>query len=104
MRLPEEVEQAFIALQEERRVRLEGNILKMLETDSEAFQEYIQNGLAKDDELRKKRLEITRQVQDQNKKLQQKAEENDKLMDEIKQALADADQAKEDALNDLDLM
>jgi len=70
MRLPEEVEQAFIALQEERGIRLEGNILKVLETDSEAFKEYIQNGLTKDDELRKKRLEITRQVQEQNKKSQ----------------------------------
>jgi predicted RNase H-like nuclease (RuvC/YqgF family) len=104
MRLTEEAETSFISLLEERGVRLEGNILKVLETDSEAFKEYIQNGLTKDDELRKKRLEITRQVQEQNKELQQKAEENDKLMDEIKQALADADQAKEDALNDLDLM
>lgn len=104
MRLPKQVEQDLIQLSEQRRVLLEGNILKVIETDSEEFQKYIETAKENDRSNRKKRLEITRQVQDQNKELASKAEENEKLMDELKEALRHADEAKDEALNDLDLL
>lgn len=104
MRLPKEVEQSLIELAETRKVHLEGNILKVLETDSTNFQEYIKTATEKDAETRKKRLEITRQVQDQNKELEQKAEENDQLMTDLKVALEKAEEAKQAAVDDLDLM
>jgi hypothetical protein len=127
--LPEEIEAQFIALAKSKGVYLEGNIIKMLEDDHPDFKAYLEEALEKDAENRKKRLEMTKQVQDQNKVLEQrakendrlmaelkdftkqiqdqnrelqyKAEENDKLMKDIKVALGVAEKAKEDALNDL---
>jgi len=94
----------LIHLSNERNIYLEGNILKVIETEDESFQEYLKEAAEKDREARKKRLEVTRTVQDQNKELEEKAQENDKLMDDLKLALSDAEGAKEAALNDLDLI
>lgn len=96
--------QQLLDLAENRRVYLEGNIIKLIKTEDEDFIKYLEAAKEKDAETRKKRLEITRQVQDQNKELAAKAEENDTLMIELKEALAQAEGAKEEALNDLDLM
>lgn len=87
-----------------RRVYLEGNILKLIESESPEFQEYIKEATLKDEDTRKKRLEITRQVQDQNKELESKAKENDQLMSDLKIALDEAEKSKQAAMNDLDLM
>ena len=129
--LPEEIESQFIDLAKTKGVYLEGNIIKMLEDDHPDFKAYLEEASSKDAENRKKRLEMTKQVQDQNKVLEQrakenemlmaelrdftkriqdqnrelqyKAEENDKLMKDIKVALDVAEKAKEDALNDLSI-
>ena len=94
----------LLDLAKERRVYLEGNIIKVIETEDEDFKKYLVEAKEKDNETRKKRLEITRQVQDQNKELAAKAKENDALMVELKEALSQAEGAKDAALNDLDLM
>lgn len=96
--------QQLLELAANRRVYLEGNIIKLIKTDDEDFKKYLEEAKEKDAESRKKRLEITRQVQDQNKELAAKAEENDALMTDLKEALTQAEGAKEEALNDLDLM
>ena len=96
--------QQLLDLADNRRVYLEGNIIKLIKTEDEEFKKYLEEAKEKDAETRKKRLEITRQVQDQNKELAAKAEENDALMFELKEALSQAEGAKEEALNDLDLM
>ena len=96
--------QQLLDLAKERRVYLEGNIIKVIETEDEDFKKYLVEAKEKDSETRKKRLEITRQVQDQNKELAAKAKENDALMVELKEALSQAEGAKDAALNDLDLM
>ena len=83
---------------------VEGNLIKLLDDCEGEFVEYIETALAKDSDKRKKRLEITKQVQDQNKELQTKAEENESLMEELKEALKKAETAKEAALEDLDVL
>jgi hypothetical protein len=94
----------LIQLSKEKNIFLEGNIIKVIESDDEEFKEYLLKSKEKDQTNRKKRLEITRQVQDQNKKLEEKARENEDLMSELKEALDEAEGAKEAALNDLDLI
>ena len=96
--------QQLLDLAKNRKVYLEGNIIKLIKTDDEDFKKYLEEAKEKDSETRKKRLEITRQVQDQNKELADKAKENDTLMIELKEALEKAEGAKDAALNDLDLM
>lgn len=103
IKLAPEDEQHFINLGK-KKIYLEGNILKVIESESSDFLEYLR--LAKDNDTsnRKKRLEVTRQVQEQNKELQTKADENDRLMDELKVALASAENAKREIENDLDVL
>ena len=104
MKLSPEIESEFIKLAEDRGVSLEGNILKLIEPQAENFKDYIESAINKDTENRKKRLEITRQIQEQNKELAEKALENDGLMVDLKDALELAEKAKEEALSDLDLI
>lgn len=104
LKLNEEAQSALIDLGESRGIFIEGNILKLFDATEDAFKTYIDTALEKDAERRKKRLEITKQVQDKNKELQEKANENDTLMAELKEALKVAEDAKEAALSDLDVM
>ena len=103
-KITEESENIFLEIEKQHNVFLEGNILKILEANSEEFKNYIERSLSKDSENRKKRLEVTKKFQDQNKKLEQKAEENDRLMEELKEALEAAENAKAEAINDLDVI
>ena len=103
----------LLQLQKDKRVVLEGNIIKVLEAEANdtAFEEYLQSALVKDQETRKKRLDITKQIQAQNTELVQKQEEIGRINDELnaslektKAAMVQAEQAREAALNDLDLL
>ena len=103
-----------------KRIYLEGNILKVLkakEGDTE-FKKYLEEAKTRDKTSRRKRLEVTKQVQEQNKELVTKQEETDALMLELQDALEaaknaeweaeklreEAEKGKEQALEDLDLM
>ena len=111
MKLTAETETAFIKVLEEKGVQLEGNILKILEPTTDEFQSYVNDAIAADRKTRRQRLQITKQVQSQNKDLEQKkslleekAAENEKLLEQLTQALESAEGAKTEALNDLDLL
>jgi hypothetical protein len=109
----------LLDVQKAKRITLEGNILKVLEADEddEAFLKYIKDALEKDKESRRRRLDITKQVQEQNKNLLISQEENERMNEELKAALniaeeekikaeaakAEAVIAKDAALNDLDI-
>ena len=95
----------LLEIAKSRRVYLEVNIVKLIDDDEDViFKRYLSDAKEKDIDNRKKRLEITRQVQDQNKELATAAEENAMLMEDLKEALSQAEGAKEEAINDLDLM
>jgi hypothetical protein len=94
--------------------------LKIIEADPDdtEFVDYIEEANNKDKETRKRRLDVTKQVQDHNKKLILAQEENSKITEDLKIALEaaeeekrkaelsklDADKAKDAALNDLDIL
>lgn len=103
--LGEETKKALLDLYKEKGVLLEGNILKVINTtgDSE-FSSYIMDCVDKDKERRRKRLEITKQVQDQNKELTRAKEDLDKANEELKLSLMDVQKAKESVENDLDVL
>jgi len=79
-----------------RNIYLEGNILKLIEDTDEypEFTEYIKTAKEKDQNSRKKRLEITKQIQKQNADLILKTNENETLMSELKDSLNDAEEDK----------
>lgn len=83
-----------------KRVSLEGNLLKVIEAepgDSE-FSEYLSESLQKDKETRRARLEITKNVQLQNANLLKSKEENECLMNELKESLEDLEESKMEAI------
>jgi hypothetical protein len=105
IKILDEDKAAFIRLALENKIYLEGPVLKMIDTeDDQAFKIYLAEAIENDQSNRKKRLAITKQIQAQNAELQKKAEENDSLMDELKDAVQKAEDAKKAAINDLDLV
>jgi hypothetical protein len=83
-----DIDQLLILLQE-KNVRLEGNILKVLEDGgNEEFREYLKSAIEQDNLTRTKRLRITKKIQSQNKDLIEKEKSNENLMSELKTALA----------------
>ena len=82
-----------------RKIYVEGNFLKLLKApkDDTEFEEYLNLCKEKDNTSRRKRLQVTKQVQNQNKELVQKQEETDKLMIELQAALDSAKQSEEEA-------
>ena len=110
----------LLKLAKEKKIYLEGNILKILKADNSDvdFSKYLKTCKQRDVDSRKKRLQVTKQVQKQNKELIAKQEENDTLMGELQSALEEAkkseweaeklrdeaEKSKDKALEDLELL
>lgn len=76
-------------------IRIEGNFLKIIDTsDNPELEKYVKESIEKDIETRKKRLEITRQVQTQNKELVEWKEKNEQAQIDLKKALEESNKAK----------
>lgn len=98
MEVTKEVKDALLKLAKEKKIFLEGNILKVLTTKNDKeFQDYLNTCKEKDTTSRKKRLQVTKQVQKQNKELVSKQEETDQLMIELQEALESAKKSEEEA-------
>ena len=102
--IPDLKDQEHLIRLSEKGIYLEGNILKVITSDNEPFTKYLQEAISKDRETRRKRLEITKQVQEQNYELLKSQESNEQLLRELKEALQDAERAKLTAETDLDLL
>jgi len=83
-----------------KKVYLEGNILKVItaEPNDKEFNEYLSVCIEKDSTSRRKRLDVTKQVQNQNKELIKSQEDNQHLMDDLKRAIGDAEKSKLEAV------
>ena len=105
MKFNNETKSQLIDCAKSKNVYLEGNILKLIDaSEDEEFDKYVKLAIEKDTDSRRKRLEMTKQVQEQNLELTKWKNENEKINEELKIALETAEKAKEDALNDLDLL
>jgi len=83
-----------------KKVYLEGNILKVIQADAsdKEFLEYLSICIEKDNTSRRKRLDVTKQVQNQNRELIKSQEDNQHLMDDLKIALDEAEKLKLEAV------
>lgn len=86
----------ILDLRDKRGVYLEGNILKLIETDDDRFIKYLEESKERDKTNRKKRLEVTKKVQEQNDELHKVNEENQSLMEELREALNETQSSKEE--------
>lgn len=95
-----------------KKVFIEGNFVKLLaKTTDPEVKEYIQECKTKDLAQRRKRLDITKQVQAQNKELEDANILNKALlldlqnkMEELEEAKQAAESLRDEALNDLEVM
>ena len=87
-----------------KKVGLEGNILKVIQTKDEEFQKYIDEAKQRDNDQRRKRLEVTKQVQSQNKDLIESQSDREKLMIELQESLAQSEKLKNAAVEDLETL
>jgi hypothetical protein len=95
MKFNKEIKNELIELLEKKNIGLEGNILKVIETsDDPNFAKYVEDCKEKDKETRKKRLDITKQVQEKNKELLEVNAENERIMEELQSTLKEVEDAK----------
>lgn len=99
MKLPVETRKELIELASDKGIFLEGNILKIIEVDDddEEFAGYLDSAIDRDVDTRKKRLEIMKQIQEQNKELC-------RTQEKLKNALGVAEDAKAAVEQDLDTL
>ena len=94
----------LISLYDKKKIGLEGNIIKLIKTDNQEFANYLKACIDKDNDSRRKRLDITKKIQSQNTELTKWREENERITDELNDALKQAEEAKNNAENDLDIL
>lgn len=89
-----DVRAQLMQLAADKKLYLEGNILKVIDTESDAdFAAYIQAASEKDKTSRKLRLDVTKQIQTQYRELQDKEQQNSQLMEELRETLANMEQS-----------
>ena len=85
----------LIELFKSKSIGLEGNIVKLINSDGdEEFASYLKQCSEKDVALRRKRLEMTKQVQTQNAELSKLNEANQKMMEELQNTLTSMEEQK----------
>jgi len=88
-----------------KKVYLEGNFVKIIKGSlHDDVVIYIDECKTKDKSARKKRLDVTKQVQAQNKELEQAATVNKALVIELQNEKDEAEKLRDEAVEDLDLM
>lgn len=101
----EETRLALLELKESRGILLEGNIVKLIDTENDPeLDKYVKETLKSQKALQRKRLDITKRVQVQNKELMDAKCEIEQVNIELEKALEKAESSKEAALHDLDLL
>ena len=91
----EQGRKALMGAANESSLYLEGNLLKIIDScgDTE-FNAYLIQATEKDRESRKRRLDVTKQIQAKNNELTKSQDNNTQLMSELKEALDKAEEAK----------
>lgn len=85
----------LIELFKTKNIGLEGNIVKLINPDGdEEFAAYLKQCSDKDVAARRKRLEMTKQVQTQNAELTKLNGENQRMMDELQNTLTSMEEQK----------
>ena len=105
IKLHKETVKQLLELKKNRRVTLEGNILKLIDAEQDTeFAKYLKDAIEDGKTKQRQRLDITKKIQTQNKELLESQQEKDELMSQLESALTQAESAKNEALNDLDVL
>ena len=90
-----QTKQQLINICKTRNICLEGNIIRVIDYSGDTeFEQYVKTCLEKNKEMRKKRLEITKQVQSKNSELESLNKENERILEELKETLRQVEDSK----------
>jgi len=88
-----------------KKVFLEGNFVKILKDSlHDDVVTYLKDCKERDTKARRKRLEVNKRVQSQNKELEEAAVVKGALVLELQNALDDAEKLRDEAVEDLDIL
>ena len=91
----DKLKKELIKLYEDKNIILEGNIVKLIDpSGDDEFKKYLTTSIEKDRESRRRRLDITKQIQQQNKELSDLNVENERIMSELKSTLENVELSK----------
>lgn len=84
----------LLELWNSKKIGLEGNLLKLIDAEGdEELKNYLQEASEKDKDSRRKRLELTKQIQTQNKELLNWKEENERIQSELRESLSKTEES-----------
>lgn len=103
MRINKETRDTLLDIAKNKMIFLEGNLLKIIKADADdvEFKKYLDECINKDKEFRKKRLQITKDIQTKNKELESAFDELRHSKDEADRLRVEAESAKEIVEQDL---
>jgi len=95
IKIDSNTKKTLIDLYTKKGIGLEGNITKLIDNEGdEEFKEYLKNCLSKDEDKRKKRLEMTKKIQKQNEDLVVANQENERILQELQQSLSNVEESR----------
>jgi uncharacterized protein YdcH (DUF465 family) len=93
--LSKDTKKELIELLQSKNIGLEGNIVKLIDPEGDdEFKTYLKQCVDKDIAARRKRLEMTKQVQTQNAELTKLNEANQTMMEELQETLKNVEESK----------
>ena len=87
----------LLEIAQTKKVYLEGNLLKLITSDDDEFNQYIETCIEKDKESRRKRLAVTKDVQKKNQELNSILEDLHKSKDEAERLKDEAEELRDEA-------
>lgn len=94
IKIDKKTKDQLLEMYKAKKISLEGNILKVIDPDGDAeFEAYIKESIEKDKDNRRKRLEITKQIQSKNTELVKSEKENERVNKQLKLALEEAEES-----------
>ena len=101
----EDTKKRLLEIWKEKGIYIEGNILKLINSEEDKkVDEYVKKATELQKAKQRKRLDVTKQVQTQNKQLKIASEDIEKANSKLEIALKTAENSKENALKDLDIL
>lgn len=98
MKLNKETRDQLLDLWKKRKIGLSGNILKVIDSDGdEELKKYLEESIQKDNEVRRKRLDVTKKVQEQNGELVVWKDENEKIQKELLESLKKTEESMQES-------
>jgi hypothetical protein len=99
IKIDKKTKDQLLEMYKTKKISLEGNILKVIDPDGDVeFEAYIKESIEKDKDNRRKRLEITKQIQSKNTELVKSEKENERVNKQLKLALEEAEVSSKEAI------